>query len=247
MRYHVCSHYGDIEFTALEDDRCKVVFWKLTSMETVALDLLLSRHAITARTEGEGEKRAKGDKAERVLNLPIMEAGRQLAELIHGAGAPLLTGIKFAKGKVKVVRDAKAAVLLVEAGVGEDGEPESAVTVEQPTRGCPMPTVTEMREQRAADVVRSFLTSTQRQDFDKSRSILSQGCDTGALYRITSRWSPDVEHYGALYRLTQPDATRSTPKTICASNLNVPPSEEMLSLKFAVETVERSFLRSGDH
>lgn len=239
MRYHVCTHYGDIEINALpaEDGqaRCKVTFWRLTTQERTALERLLSQHTLERKGEGEG-----ATKAERILPLSAADAGLALSKLLHGEDAILLTGVKFAGGKVKVARkDREVKALLQPADNGDDGgKPEAAVTVEKPYKGCPMPTTTELREQRAAAVVRTFLLDRQREDFDRRRAFLSIGCDTGALYRITSRWSPDCERYGALSRIDG--------GPVCASNLSVPPSEEMLSLKFAVESMERDFLSHHD-
>lgn len=57
------------------------------------------------------------------------------------------------------------------------------------------PTVAEMKEAKAAGVVRNFLVGQQVTDFDRHRSFLVTGRDTGHLYRVISRWSPAVERY----------------------------------------------------
>ena len=87
----------------------------------------------------------------------------------------------------------------------------------------------------AAEVTRKFLTGQQVDDFDRHRSFLAEGCDTGRLYRVTTRWNRAVERRGVLYDLTRG-------RRICASNKRMPPSEEALSMKFAVEMFEQEFL-----
>lgn len=100
-----------------------------------------------------------------------------------------------------------------------------------------MPRVSEMKEARAAFVLRQFLTPRQVDDFDRKRAFVAVGCDTGNLYRLTSRWSDDVERYGVLQDTTMGE-------TICASNKLLPPAEELLSLKLCVEHLETRFLDS---
>jgi hypothetical protein len=114
----------------------------------------------------------------------------------------------------------------------------AAVQVPMPVKGCPMPTVSDLKEKKAAAVVRKFLTPTQARDFDARRAFVAVGCDTGRRYRVTSRWSPEVERFGVLYDV---DARRH----VCAYNKVMPPSEEVLSMKFAVENFEHGFVGHG--
>ena len=118
-------------------------------------------------------------------------------------------------------------------------KPVAAVQTPRPRRGCPLPNVTELREAKAAAVVRKFLVGQQIADFDRHRAFVTTGCDTGRIYRVTSRWNPDVRKWGVLYDVTQD-------YRLCASNLDLPPSEEVLSMKFAVEVMEKEFLSVHD-
>jgi hypothetical protein len=124
------------------------------------------------------------------------------------------------------------------ATVRKPPKPEAAVQTPVPRTGCPMPTYSDLKEAKAAAVVAKFLTPQQRADFERTRAFIARGCDTGNLYRVTSRWSPDVEKYGVLY-----DATHG--RQICASNKKMPPPEEVLSMKFAVEQFEQQFRSAG--
>jgi hypothetical protein len=112
---------------------------------------------------------------------------------------------------------------------------ERVVAVERPSRGCPMPTSSELKERRAAEVIRPFLNPMQRKDFDTLRAFVALGGDTGHAYRLTSRWNPEVAQHGVLKDM-------DTGAIICAQNQGIPPAEELLSLKFAVESLERRFL-----
>jgi len=101
-----------------------------------------------------------------------------------------------------------------------------------------MPDYAELKEAKAAAVVAKFLQGQQTVDFARQRAFITRGGDSGHIYRVTSRWSPDVEKYGVLYDVTQG-------RRICASNKVMPPSEEVLSMKFSVEHFEAEFRGTG--
>jgi hypothetical protein len=114
-------------------------------------------------------------------------------------------------------------------------QPETGVQVKMPPRGCPMPTFLELRERKARQVVEKFLAPRQLADFRVHGAFISIGSNTGKPYRITSRWAPSVEKYGVLYDI-------KAGFDICAQNKDVPPSEEVLGMKFAIEAFENEFL-----
>lgn len=90
-------------------------------------------------------------------------------------------------------------------------------------------------EAKAAGVVAKFLQGQQIEDFAKHRAFMTVGCDTGRIYQVTTRWSRLVGTKGVLY-------DKTLGRSICASNRDMPPSEEALSMMFAVETMEAEFL-----
>jgi hypothetical protein len=237
MIIHVCSHYGDIEVKpGLTEDDCLIEYMKLTQSE---------RRILREYIVQEGIRHDLGDNGTIVVPLPMWEVGEAMAQKSHG-GNKLVTAIRFSDGTVKARKGgfltwAKERIF----GTPEEAspaapKPEAAVATKLPKRGCPMPTVTDLREAKAASVVRKFLSPKQQEDFDRSRAFVSVGKDTGRLYRLTSRWSPDVERFGVLY-----DIERR--RSICASDLDVPPSEEVLAMTFAVEHFEHDFLHKQPH
>jgi len=241
---HCCAHFGDIEIEEAGDNQALIKFHRLTPMEREALDgYLESVHMSRSGEEG------------RIL-VPegVVQAGAALNWHMH-ENDTLITAVRFSTGEVKASRkpilswlrqlvcgappeidaDAPPEEAPVETAPPPPPEPEAAVQVPEPVRGCPMPDYTELRESKAAEVTRKFLTGQQVEDFDRHRSFLVEGCDTGRLYQVTSRWNPTVGRRGVLRDLTRD-------RSICAQNKRMPPSEECLSMKFAVELFEKEFL-----
>lgn len=237
MIFHVCSHWGDIEVEACDETKSLIRYFKLTPLEREALDVVLNKYNIN-RSEERGEI---------VVPESVVIVGGEIGDALHG-DTKKLTAIRFSNGEVKVTREPVVPwyrrLMDKMSGVIRETTttlvpPEAVVQTPIPKRGCPMPTMTDLREAKAAGVVRKFLIGQQIEDFNRRRAFLAVGSDTGTLYRVTSRWSPDVEKYGVLYNIDQQ-------RTICARNGRVPPSEEVLSMKFVVENIENAFL-NGPH
>jgi len=234
--FHLCSHFGDIEIEDAGDDKARIKFFRLTPMEREALEEylgVLELESLALQRTGEGDI---------VVPQTVAEAGAALGGHLHGSKA-LLSAVKFSTGEVEVTRHPfiewfRKLLGRHHSKLPKSPKPEAVVQTPVPDRGCPMPTVTDLREAKAAAVVRKFLRGQQAVDFDRRRAFLATGCDSGRLYRITSRWAPEVERYGVLYDL-------DTGARICSSNSDLPPSEETLSMLFAIEHFEQRFLRSG--
>lgn len=246
--FHMCSHFGDIELRPRGTSETLVVYENLTPVERKALDTLFRRNQV-----GTTGRLPRGD---RLISLPLNLVATDLAGLMY-ADAPTLTAVRFTTGE-RIVRTRTQRTLdwlgRLFGGRGDDddlaGAPlamagaapvEAAAEVKKADRGCPMPTMTDLKEIKAAAVVRKFLSARQAEDFDHHRAFIAIGCDSGLPYRLTSRWSPAVEEYGVLF-----DITGNV--RVCASNLAVPPSEELMSMLFAVEHFETAFrLGPGAH
>lgn len=138
---------------------------------------------------------------------------------------PTLTAIKYKDGKIECVEELKSEEL---------EKAETGAVVEKPHRGCPMPTVLRS-EIRASNVLREFLSNKQMADFNKYLQFVSIGNYSEKPYLVTSRWSEKVEKYGQLYDIVEK-------RVICADCIEIPPSEEMLSLKLMVEFKEKEFV-----
>lgn len=242
---HLCSYYGDIELVPVKGDQARTMvrFIALTEAERTAVNHVLRMYGRRSICVGSVEGSV-------IVDQPIGVLMPAIGAALH-AGRACITAVRFASGQTVVTDGDPAKVLPVVPAADVDHDdagpvapapeaPVVAVQVEKPLRGCPMPATVPLREQRAADVVRAFLSPSQTVDFDATRAFRTIGGDTGRLYRVTSRWSPDVGRFGVLYDV---DWDRS----ICASQTRVPPSEEMLAMKFAVEHFETAFLRGDAH
>lgn len=136
-----------------------------------------------------------------------------------------LTAIKYKDGKIECVEELKEV---------DTEAAETAAVVEKPRRGCPMPVVLRS-EIRASNVLREFLSGKQLSDFNKYLQFVSIGNWSRKPYLVTSRWSEKVTKYGQLYDIVDK-------RVICANCIEIPPSEEMLSLKLMIEFKEVEFL-----
>lgn len=136
---------------------------------------------------------------------------------------PTLTALKMKDGKIECIEELKG-----------DEEAETGATVEKPRRGCPLPAMLRS-EIRASAVLKEFLTEKQFRDFEKYKQFVSIGNWSKKPYLVTSRWSDKVEVYGQLYDIVEK-------AIICADCMEIPPSEELLSLKLMIEFKEREFV-----
>ncbi len=142
---------------------------------------------------------------------------------VFKAGKSILTVIKLKDGKLELTKELSCKDF------------EAAVSVEKPKRGCPMPTLLERAETRAQKVLTTFLSSQQQRDFDKHKCFIAKGNYSGYPYLVISRWNPKCQIYGLLWCIP-------TGHRVCASLDDLPPSEEILAMKFSVEFDERKFL-----
>lgn len=141
---------------------------------------------------------------------------------------PTLTAIKLKDGKLELVDEIKDEHAKIA---------DTAVTTQKPSRGCPMPSMTVVKEVRASMVLKEFLTQQQIEDFNEHRSFISIGNHTHHSYLIISRWSPKIEKFGQVYDLVEK-------RRVCTSCKEIPPSEEMLAMKLSVELNELEFLNA---
>ena len=156
-----------------------------------------------------------------------------------------LSAVRFTNGRIEeltestlrqidtppepVVTDVAAAP---EAPAKEEPKPqkppkvEKAVTVSQPTLGCPAPDFDDV-EIRATRVLKAFLTPEQIEDFNRRQQFIAIGADTGHRYLITSRHSKHAlaqhQSYRSLY-----DMDERVP--FCVHDWEVPAPEELLGL-----------------
>ena len=199
---------------SLESDgnESKIVYTELTPVEKERLTKFIDSYKLPI-TEG---------KSETVVHIPenIQKAHKRFVKIFK-IGKPTINAIKLKNGKIELVQEFPETT-----GKG--------VTTTKPSRGCPMP-IWERAEQRATAVLKEFLSLSQWLDFEKYKSFICRGNYTGTPYLLTSRWNPLCQERGILYSLVDK-------RMICASMGDLPPAEELLGLKIAIECAESRFI-----
>lgn len=160
--------------------------------------------------------------------------------LEDGSSLPAVTK-KGKKGK-GIVEQAKDAVTSLVKSVPALPElpavlPEAAVTVPKPARGCPPPTSCT---RRASEVLRTFCTGSQWRSWQANGSMRLIGNATGKAYLLYHRDEAARRGMGHVLREV---AQR---REVCVWDATVPPEEEALAVKFAVEHREAWMLGMTD-
>jgi hypothetical protein len=191
---------------------------------TVAERLTLTAFLATAREKGwcdalQGLQTTGTSSV--VLTCTLAEAAPLLTAEMHSDTA-LWTAVRHADGKITV----------------EDGTappPSDAVvaaTVEPPVRGCPEPTPCE---RRASEVLRAFCTASQWQSWIEKGCMRLVGRVSGGTYWL---FHQDEAARRGLSRVL----TDARGRAVCVSDPSLPPEEEALGIKLAVEHRESLIL-----
>lgn len=159
------------------------------------------------------------------LSCPVEVAARILVEE-HCGVETVWTAYRKTDGTV-ALKDSDAPV---------PDEAVAAASLKPPSRGCPPPT---SAERRASEVLRVFSTRRQHDSFQAHGFMDVIGNATGKRYRLHHR---DEAHQRGLSRVLI-DTTTGNP--VCVWDNTVPPEEEVLAIKLAVEHREK-WLHFGD-
>jgi len=172
-----------------------------------------------------------------LLSAPISKVQKALEKPMK-PGRDCLSVVRYKNGSIEELTEKTIGLMDMgppkeepEPSPERDREPIAAVTVAQPTRGCPAPDF-EAAEIRANGVLRAFLDPDQLRDFQSDQAFIQRGADTGHTYIITSRNAPDalkLRSYRSLYDLTERRA-------YCVHDWTIPAGEEMLTLALFVGT-----------
>jgi hypothetical protein len=126
---------------------------------------------------------------------------------------------------------------LTEAAVLAAGVTRTAVaaaTVREPRRGCPAPT---RCNRRASEVLRVFSSQRQSEQFEREGFMRVIGNRTGSAYRVYHR--DEAAARGLTHSLIEARSGHA----ICVWDDRVPPEEEALAIKLAVEHREGWLMR----
>jgi hypothetical protein len=220
------SLYGDIRLTA-QGSQTEIEWENLSPSEREAISTLGKKFKLDTSAEvGKIVAPKPIDKIEPMIS-KAMKRGRKL-----------LSAVVFKNGRVEEVSRVekpepfwKKRPYRDSAAMEKVEEPKAAVTVAEPTRGCPVPEF-ERADVRATRVLKEFLSGQQLADFERTQSFLVTGGDTGRQYVLTSRQAPR-ERLARVGGRSVFDIVDQRP--ICVHDWVVPAAEELLELKLFLE------------
>jgi hypothetical protein len=222
-RWFIPSWSGDFRLEAEGDDKSRLIVVNPTPAEVDQLGKFL----VKAREKGlVPDIAGVSDKGESTLTIraPVAEAGK----LLLGRKAPrkgLLTAVKSVDGKLEVVTGDAESEEVSEAL--DKPEADKAVTTRRPTLCCPTPQVE--REVRASEVLRTFCTRKQWEEWVDKGYLHCSGKLTGHSYRIAHRHSPLAAEQRKICWDLHDD------HVVHCYDWSVPPPEEALAIKLTLE------------
>lgn len=228
------SPCGDFELRQEGADTFRVTGKDLTSAEARAVRIFetAARERIakgdwildagTAVTEGIGENAP-------ILNYDFSFAapGATYAQVAALFGKQttgttgVITAIRSTGGTVRVSSEAVNEVVL------KDGD-ELAVTLPRPTLCCPVP-IPGPIDQRATWVLRAFLSTEQKETWDRWAYVLVRGSHSGHTYRVAHRHSTTAIQQGKCAWDVSADHVMHAHATW------LPPAEEVLCLMLTLQ------------
>jgi hypothetical protein len=223
--HYVPSWYGDYRLEADGDAKCVLAVTDPTAAEQVKLERFLlkcfSKGLVKpfAGITGNGETKIE-------IAASIIDAGK----LLLGTKNPrkgTLTAVKSVQGEVE-------AILAEEQPKLDDAlaapEVKEAVTTRRPTLCCPAPI--SGPDIRASQVLQTFCTAQQWNDWQRQGFVRCYGNLSGHRYRVAHRHSELAKQQGKITWDETDD------HVIHAYDWSLPPAEEVLSLKLAIEHAE---------
>lgn len=159
------------------------------------------------------------------LSAPLADVGPVLSTLHFGAESTTWTAIRSRAG----------TVTLSDGTTPPSATEVAAVTLRAPNRGCPEPT---SAERRASRVLRAFSTLRQWAEWQLHGRMVIRGSKTGGRFVLYHR--DQAAKLGLKRVLIHPCGA-----PVCAWDWSVPPEEEALAIKLAVEHREPWIMLGG--
>lgn len=254
FRWYLPSFYGDISLEQKGKSETVLTFQGLSPTEKVAMEALLKRaqgsqlRSAWASASDLKQLNLKSMLQQTLLlSAPISEVQKVLAKALK-PGRKQVSAVRFSDGKIEEVTQATIGLIETtgeslqpvelpyrERSASEPEKPEkpkkkpaAAVTVAQPTVGCPAPDF-EAADVRATRVLSTFLDVQQREDFARYQRFIVTGVDSGHRYMLTSR---NARSQLATYHRTLYDLDDQIP--LCVHDWDVPAAEELLALAILI-------------
>lgn len=249
--WYVPSWHGDFRLEKKGNKGCLLTVVKPTPHEKKVLKQFMK----IARERGwtdEDETAATAEDAEIVLKSQVADAGREIVNLYLPADRSI-TAVRYADGRLEVAdaagsweliqkaeKEAETAATSEEkpskkkrpsdAQFSEDQEKKTepvAASVKRPTPSCPQ--CMEGAIEPATEVLLSFLTPEQHDDWMRKRAIMVEGGLTGHRYVIAHRHSELARQWGRIAKDVDDDGIMHF------YDMSVPPEEEVLAAKLVLE------------
>lgn len=218
------SYCGDYSLVADGEEKCVLAVKDPTVSEQTALERFLlkcfSKGWVKpfAGISGNGETKVE-------ILAPILEASK----LLLGRKRPrtgIITAVKSVNGEVEAVLGETPKL---EEALAKP-EAKEAVTTRRPTLCCPTPVAGP--DIRASRVLELFSTPQQRKDWQEHGFLRCYGRFSGHRYRVAHRHSALAREQGKIVF----DETDG--HIVHAYDWSLPPAEEVLAMKHAIEHAE---------
>jgi len=178
----------------------------------------------------------EGKKEQHVdLGAPLSSVATEMAKQLKG-GKQTLSAVRYSNGKVETVEGTEANLERFAQEVESSPEdPKAGVTVKRPTPCCPQ--CFEGAVDPATEVLLSFLTPEQHEQWAAERTLICYGGRTGYRYLLAHRHTPVARRMGKICC----DVDNGI--VVHFHDHSVPPEEEVLAAKLCLEHRE-SWLRN---
>ena len=214
--------YGDIRLTA-QSNQTEVEWENLSPSEREAMTALGRKFDVDT----------SGSTGKIVIPKTVEKVEAFLAKSMK-RGRKLLSAVVFKNGRIEEIHRLPTGEMATTAAAPierVEDKPKAAVTVAQPTVGCPIPEF-ERANVRATRVLREFMSPQQLSDFERTQSFLVLGADSGHKYILTSRQAP-IAQLARVGGRSVFDVNLG--HDICVHDWVVPAAEELLELKLFLE------------
>jgi hypothetical protein len=238
MKIYLPSWNGDMRLTEGPDGS------RLTLTDPTPQELVMAGEFLrVASKKGwwEGVPPEKGEPyCGQAKDFPIRAPIAKASKLLIGISRPkdrTLTAVKFSDGKMEVVEGATSKSLkIIEDTIARAKEKETkaeeakAASVKRPTPCCPQCLPGAIGP--ASEVLLSFLTPGQHEQWARERAILVEGHLSGHRYVIAHRHSEAAQKVGRIC------FDIDDGRVVHFHDWSVPPEEEVLAAKLIMEHAE---------
>ena len=239
MKIYLPSWNGDMRLTA-DAEGSILTLTDPTPQERVLVGVFLRDAAKKGWWTGAPPPKEGEPYEGKLKDIPVRAPIAQTSKMLIGIARPkdrTLTAVKFSDGKLEVIEGATSKSLeAIEASIAkarkeEDPKREAkGASVKRPTPCCPQCAPGAIGP--ASEVLLSFLSPSQHEQWARERAILVEGHLSGHRYVIAHRNSETAQRVGRIC-FDVDDA-----KVVHFHDWSVPPEEEVLAAKLIMEHAE---------